>query len=259
MIIPRNKWNKYISRLSRINQAAADDILAYVDKHGGLDAIDRTQLIDYGYYVSTKYGEASAALSADMYDAVAELSRAGVPAALPAETATYSDVAKTVNGIIKNTNSEDVLAQGISRLVKRAGTDTMLSNAYRDRPRGKGSKKRHSGAQAAWVPSGDTCPYCLMLASKGWQYQTEWAEDSHAEHIHANCNCSYMVRFSEDMDIEGYDPEEYREEYLEAGDNRKDRLNAMRREQYDENKDKINEQKREAYAERKEREMTEGP
>lgn len=256
MEIPRNRWNKYITSLRSINDKAANEFLDYIKRNGGYETMDRTSLIDYAYYISNKYGEASAAVSAEMYDAIAILSGAPVPAAIPAETATYSDVAKTVNGIIKNTGNEDILAQGIGRLVKMAGTDTMLSNAYRDRPRGKGSKRRHTGAQVAWIPSGDTCAYCIMLSSKGWQNQTEWGASHHAEHIHANCDCNYAVRFNDNLSVEGYNPEEYKAMYDEAdpGGSRKDKLNAMRREAYAENKDEINAQKRSNYEKRKERE-----
>jgi hypothetical protein len=257
--ISQKEWNSYIGRLRQVNNKAADEFKKLIIDKGGYGNIERQKLIDYAYGLTTKYGEASAALSAQMYDAVAELSGALVPAAVPAETAAYSEVAKTVNGIIKNTGNEDILAQGIGRLVKRAGADTMLSNAYRDRPKGKGSKRRHSGAQVAWIPSGDTCPYCIMLASKGWQNQTEWAANDHSEHIHANCDCTYMVRFNNDLSVEGYDPDEYREMYDDAdpGGSRKDKLNAMRREAYAENKDEINAQKRSAYEKRKERESSE--
>ena len=135
----------------------------------------------------------------------------------------------------------------------------MLSNAYRDRPKGRGSKRRHSGAQVAWIPSGDTCPYCIMLASKGWQHQTEWAANNHSEHIHANCDCTYMVRFNDDLNVEGYEPEEYREFYnnIDPGGSREDKLNAMRRYAYAENKEKINAQKRSAYEKRKEQNSSE--
>ena len=256
MQITRDRWNKYIASLRKINDTAANEFLSYITRKGGYEAMDRTSLIDYAYYISNKYGEASAAVSAQMYDAIAELSGAVVPAAVPAETATYSEVAKTVNGIIKNTANEDILSQGIGRLVKMAGTDTMLSNAYRDRPKGKGSKKKHSGAQVAWIPAGDTCPYCIMLASKGWANQTQWAANNHSEHIHANCDCTYMVRFNNDLTVEGYEPDEYRAMYDNAdpGGSRKDKLNAMRREAYAENKDKINAQKRSNYEKQKERE-----
>ena len=255
MTISKSRWKKYIADLRKINDKAANDFTAYLVRKGGFDAIERTELIDYAYYVANKYGEASAALSAQMYDAVARLSGVGVPAAVPAETATYSEVAKTVNGIIKNTGNGDILSQGIGRLVKMAGTDTMLSNAHRDmNAKGRGSKRRHSGAQVAWVPSGDTCAFCIMLASKGWQKQTEWAANSHSEHIHANCDCTYMVRFGDNLDIEGYDPEEYKEMYDNAdGSSREAKLNSMRREFYSENSEEINEQKRSAYAKRKER------
>ena len=47
-------------------------------------------------------------------------------------------------------------ASGVSRLVKRAGADTTPHNAVRD------------GAEWAWVPHGDACPFCRMLAYNGW-------------------------------------------------------------------------------------------
>lgn len=260
--ISLSEWSKYRDLLSRISEKAADEFRDAVFKADGrfegvgLGNIPRNELIEYAYGLATKYGEASSAVAAEMYDAIAELSGAMVPAAVPAETATYSEVAKTVNGIIKKTGNEDMLAQGIGRLVKMAGTDTVLSNAYRDRPKskgkGKGSKRKHSGAQVAWIPSGDTCPFCLMLASKGWQNQTQWAANSHSEHIHANCDCTYAVRFNNDLTIEGYDPEEYKAIYDNAeGKTRNEKFNSMRRDYYSENKDKINAQKRAAYAMKK--------
>lgn len=257
--ITQSEWKRYIATLRNINDKAADEFRAFIISRGGYNNIERQTLIDYAYGIATKYGEASAAVSAEMYDAIALLSNAPVSAAIPAETASYSEVAKTVNGIIKNTGNEDILAQGIGRLVKMAGTDTMLSNAYRDRPKGKGSKRRHSGAQVAWIPSGDTCPYCIMLASKGWQNQTEWAANSHSEHIHANCDCTYMVRFNDNLKVEGYEPEEYKQMYDDAdpGGSREDKLNAMRRDAYSENKEEINAQKRSAYEKRKERNSSE--
>lgn len=253
--VTKAQWNKYISRLRQINDKAAEEFREFILKKGGYEAIERDVLIDRAYWISTKYGEASASLTASMYDAIAELSGAAVPAALPAETATYSEVAKTVNGIIKNTGNPNILSQGIGRLVKMAGTDTMLANAYRDRPRSRGrGKQRASGAQVAWIPSGETCAFCLMLAARGWQNQTIWAAEHHSEHIHANCDCTYMVRFNEDLDVEGYYPEKIQEYYEECGDNRKERLREMRRDYYADNKDHINELKRLEYKERKIRE-----
>lgn len=250
--ISQIQWKRYIARLRRINDTAAEEYRTLIIDKGGYGNIERQKLIDYAYGISTKYGEASAALSAQMYDAIAELSGVSIPAAVPAETASYQEVAKTVNGIIKKSTNEKMLADGVGRLVKMAGTDTMLSNAYRDRPKGKGSKKRHSGAQVAWISSGDTCPFCLMLASKGWQNQTEWAANSHSEHIHSNCDCTYAVRFDNKLDVAGYDPDEYKEIYDNAeGSTRNEKLNSMRHDYREANKDKINAQKRVAYENKK--------
>ena len=104
--ISQKEWNRYIAKLRQINDKAANEFRDLIISRGGYGNIERQKLIDYAYGLTTKYGEASAALSAQMYDAVAELSGAVVPAAVPAETAAYSEVAKTVNGIIKNTGNE---------------------------------------------------------------------------------------------------------------------------------------------------------
>lgn len=259
MTLNQSEFKKYIAALRKINDKAVNEFRNWVGSHGGYAHIDRQVLIDYAYGIATKYGEGTAALSAEMYDAMASIQGAVVPAAVPAETAAYSDVAKTVNGIIKNTGNEDILAEGIGRLVKMAGTDTTLQNAYRDRSSRRSYKQRHNGAEVAWIPSGDTCPYCIMLASAGWRKQTNWGAAQHTEHVHANCDCTYMVRFIQSFDVGGYDPDEYKKMYDNAdpGGSRKDKLNAMRREAYAENKDEINEQKRSAYEKRKERESSE--
>lgn len=259
MTLSQKEFKKYISALRKINDKAVAEFRDFTIRHGGYANIDRQILIDYAYGIATKYGESAAALSAEMYDAMAAVQNAVVPAAVPAETAAYSDVAKTVNGIIKNTGNEDILAEGIGRLVKMAGTDTTLQNAYRDRSSRRSHKTRHNGAEVAWIPSGDTCPYCLMLASAGWRKQTNGGADMHTEHVHANCDCTYMVRFSSDFEVAGYNPSEYKEMYDSAdpGGSREDKLNAMRRQAYAENKNEINAQKRSAYEKRKERESSE--
>ena len=99
------------------------------------------------------------------------------------------------------------------------------------------------------MPHGDTCPFCITLASRGWQKASKKAlEGGHAEHIHANCDCEYAVRFDSRTTVAGYDPDKYLRQYANAGGD----INAMRREQYAANKDAINAQKRAAYAARKE-------
>ena len=230
MQITANAWNEYITRLSRLNQKAGQLMREYIDTHGTESTDD---LIAYAYGLVTKYGEGSAELACQMYDALAEAANAGVPAAEPAEPADYGEVARMVNATKNQTPAN--LPNGVSRLVKRAGADTTLKNAVRD------------GAEWAWVPHGDTCPFCITLASNGWQKaSSKVLKGGHAEHIHANCDCEFAIRFDHNTTVAGYDPEKYLKQYRDAGGD----INKMRRVNYAANKERINAQKRAAYAER---------
>lgn len=243
MLLTRQIWNNYIALLSKCNEAASDLMKEYMEKHGlPVTTEQRQELLDFAFSLSTKYGEAAATLACEMYDSVGALSGMILEPAIPAETATYGEVAKTVNGTMKTSKDLEVISSAVGRLVKMAGADTMLQNAQRD------------GAQFAWIPSGDTCAFCIALASRGWQYQSKNAmKGGHAEHIHSNCDCTYAVRFNDNFNVEGYDPDEYYEQYSEAdGHGAKQKVNAMRRKYYAENKERINAQKRSAYQKRKE-------
>ena len=241
MVISEKVWDNYIARLRMLNDKAAELIKKYLETHPIEDGYDLSALMAYSYGVATKYGEGAAALSAQMYDAIAELSDAYVPPAIPAKTATYNDTAKVVQGARLFSDDPAVTAGAIARLVKQASADTTLQNAQRD------------GIEFAWIPHGDTCAFCLTLASRGWQRVSRRSlARGHAEHIHNNCDCTYAIRFNGDTDVEGYDPEKYAEWYYSEPGSPKAKINAMRREIYAENKDKINAQKRSAYAKRRE-------
>ena len=230
MRITATAWAAYTQQLAKLNKKAGQLMADYIAAHG---TGDTDALIAYAHALVTKYGEGSAELACQMYDALAAAAKAGVPAAEPAQPASYGEVARMVQA----TNaSQPQMQQGVSRLVKRAGADTTLKNALRD------------GAEWAWVPQGDTCAFCLTLASRGWQKASQAAiKGGHAEHIHANCDCEYAIRFDGRSTVAGYDPDKYLRQYRAAdGD-----INKLRRVNYAANKERINAQKRAAYAARK--------
>lgn len=227
MNISEKAWREYVARLARLNQRAGQLMADYIAAHG---TGDTDALIAYAHALVTKYGEGSAELACQMYDALAAAAKAGVPAAEPAQTAAYSEVARMVQA---TKQSLPQMQRGVSRLVKRAGADTTLKNALRD------------GAEWAWIPQGDTCAFCLTLASRGWQKASQAAiKGGHAEHIHSNCDCEYAIRFDGTSTVAGYDPDEYLRRYRAAGSD----VNALRRVNYAANRERINAQKRAAYA-----------
>ena len=240
MKISKKDWKKYIARLRNVNERAADRIAEYIRTHDISTEEGLKALLDYSYAVATEYGEAATELACQMYDAVAQASGANVPAAEPAATATYGETVRAVKGKLFDTVDPDAVAASVGRLVKTAGVDTTMQNALRD------------GAEWAWVPSGDTCAYCLMLASQGWVRASRDAiRNGHAEHIHNNCDCTFQIRFNNKTSVEGYDPDALYDEYIGSGKTRRERLNAIRRKLYAKDRDRINEQKREAYRRRK--------
>ena len=230
--ITQSEWNRYIKLLRELNEQAAFDIVTFMRNHllhdptsnaiETLTSEQRKELLDYAYAIVQKYGEGAAALSAEMYDAVAILEGRYTAPAEMAQLANYGDVAKAVNGTLLQSSNLDEIANAAARWVKMAGADTTLHNAVRD------------GAQFAWVPSGETCAFCITLASRGWQYASKKTiKGGHAEHIHSNCDCQYAVRYDERTTIAGYNPDEYRSMYRHAdGRTPTEKINAMRREAY---------------------------
>lgn len=233
--ITQSSWDKYRKKVRALGDKAEEMLT-------GMILGERAEGLIYDMVVAlvNEYGEGSAALACELYDTIAAMSGKNVPPAEPAPIASQREIKNAIIGESLRTDSPEAIASVAGRYVRRASLDTMLKNALRD------------GAEFAWVPSGDSCAFCLMLASNGWQKASKEAiEGGHADHIHNNCDCNYVVRFSDDMTVEGYDPDKLYDEYMSAGNTQSERINALRRQHYAANKDTINAQKRVAYAKRK--------
>ena len=212
-MLNESNFMTYVRKMHKLNKIAAQEMQSYIDQFG-FD--NMTYLVMKANQIATKYGEGTSSLACLLYDYLAEHQGAKVPPAVPAPTATMDETWGAVQGSLNE--GEDKVANAVSRLVKQAGADTIQQNAARDH------------AEMAFVPVGQTCAFCMMLASRGWESVGRNAK-SHAAHIHANCDCQYIVRFNSDEGVEGYDPNKYKKIYYDAdpGGNWKDKLNAMRR------------------------------
>ena len=141
MTIPERSWIRFIRKLSTIRDTAARKLTAYLNdpRHEFVSSRGRKAAIDYAAALADAYGESAAAVACQMYDAIAAASHMILPPAVPAPTPTYGEVAKTVNGMIKQNQSNEAIGSSIGRLVKRTEVDTTMQNAIRD------------GAEFAWV------------------------------------------------------------------------------------------------------------
>ena len=161
--------------------------------------------------VMPTYANLSAQASADFYDASRELA-VGEP--LGAQAVSGYDKAKTdeavrafVQRIVDNGDVQgfnDEVLQRIDYEMKRSSGYCMTENGARDP-----LKPRY-----ARVPTGaETCPFCIMLASRGFVYHSRRSAGA-LDHWHANCDCRIVCSWDEDT-VDGYDTDALFDRYLE--------------------------------------------
>lgn len=195
----------------QLKQAAIDEFMEYV--HDGM-TVD--EVVDAATQVAMKFSYLGEELGAQWYDLCTEL------AGIDADEAYLPDVddadirgrASTVaksGGDVKSVLNE-FLQDQIQESIRRTGT----ANLWRDYERGIAPGKW------ARVPVGDTCAWCLMLASQGAWYLTEKSAltSKHGGEYHRHCNC-IAVYHAEPDDIGGYAKlEQYKRMYYDADNER---------------------------------------
>ena len=228
MRISSSAWRKYQRAHSMLQGEAKRLLGEYFDSLPWGDDERRcaTLLAQRAVELANHYGLADASLSAAFYDEIMSLQGSNVPQAwvmTPNPDFVAQDVREAVERATSLETAKSLSGSALSGHVKRAGVETMRTNAVRDH------------AMWAWVCIGDSCAFCRTLGSNGWQQASRSVmAGNHAEHIHDNCDCQFLVKKpGETLDVEGYDPDALLAEYLDAdGRSAQDHINAMRRADY---------------------------
>lgn len=143
--------------------------------------------------------DAAGTLAADFFDEVCEAEGIEVTSELY-EATDYSIVEDKVRYFADRLNEGDAEAfkrevvDATHYFVKRSAYDNMVMNC------------EANGVRYARVPSGfETCPFCFMLASRGFVYHSEaTAKGLHGYHDH--CDCCIVPGKRGRTRIDGYDP-----------------------------------------------------
>ena len=162
--------------------------------------------------VMPTYTTMAAQASADFYDAARELV---VGEKMGARAISDYDPAKTagsVRGFVRFVLRDDVqtfndqVLQRIDYEMKRSANMSVVENGRRD------PKK----VRYARVPTGaETCDFCLMLASRGFVYQSEGTAS--ASHCHSSCDCRVTPGW-DGTEVEDYDPRSIYDRWQDAID-----------------------------------------
>lgn len=221
MQIPRsliNELNADIKALSESAQAAAGVTLAsvFAEWDGTNIAALRNACISVLDTIASAYTDYSAARAATFYDdvralQVASSSYQAAVNSMRAPAATAGAVRAFIQKIVDGGNSSEFIETCQERLdyeIELAANMCLADNSARDPLKPKYAR----------VPSGDTCEWCLMLASNGFYYNTAEA----ASHSHSNCDCRVVPGF-EGTTVEGYDPNEIYKQWKQAVKDRESR------------------------------------
>lgn len=221
-----DRYSDGIKAVSERAQKAMDARLRSMDYSDMTQAIDR--IVADMNTVCGAAAEASAEMGAVFYDGISQLQTGE-----GYEAAAYSDhldegTEKAVRGIVQegvDGNLEGMIGQLLARVdyeTKRAAGNTVIQNARRDR----------RSPRYARVPSGvETCPFCIMLASRGPIYHTAESAGFN-NHYHPNCDCRIVPMFDVQViptmrdgkltggyiarasSIQGYDPDALYSQYM---------------------------------------------
>lgn len=176
--------------------------------------------------------EVSAQAAADFYDVAREMV-VGKPmgaAAISGWDPGESDQAvRAAVELILEGKGEDAFDETVSEhvdaMVRRSANVCVAENATAD----------PKETRWAWVPAGgETCGFCLMLASRGFEVR----KASQAKHAHPNCRCRLVPQWG-DESYEGYDPDECEDMWKNPDDHPdlQDARKARRRELYAQKKE----------------------
>ena len=241
--VSKKAWDNYTKRLEAQRLEAYNDAYEWVMRHGSA-ANTRKMMVEASIY----HGRSTSALAATWFDQMAIAEGADVVKAVPINDPPQiraRRMAIAENMAMPKLLAGDkegfakAIASAVAADVKRQATNTVMLNAQR------------AGAEYAWIPGGgETCAFCIALASNGWQPASKaTAMGNHADHIHDNCMCEFAIRFDKSTQYSSFDADKYSEMYKDAdGRNAQDKINSIRRDLYAENGDKIREQHRERYA-----------
>lgn len=215
-MIDWNEFKAYNDEVARLGNEAAsnveESIMGWCREHESATVAEKREaakLIMEGFVQA--YDDTAAKFAADWYDYRAEKSGAGLDRAIT--TTTYSpesvdDVARYQAKKLLD-GDDAAFAKACGEYARndlfRSLNETILDNVGRDKDK---------GAMFARVPTGfETCPFCLMLASRGAVYYTRKSAGGW-NHFHRGCDCKVVPSFDPDPDaevVEGVKPRELRE------------------------------------------------
>lgn len=220
-MIPREMLNEFTAQLNSLSAATreiAKTKLENLSYSSPDDLFVKTlEILNSVCGTST---DKAAAYAASFYDAVRKLELGETFGAEAisnrSQKRTIGTIDKGIEDIKNGKTYNDFMRRMLNQVdyeIKRAAGECVQQNGKRDKRK----------VRFARVPTGnDTCEFCIMLASRGFDYLSKESAGS-INHYHPNCDCRIVPGFEGETQVEGYDPDELYEQYLENKERKEQR------------------------------------
>lgn len=193
---------------SQLKQAAIDEFAEYVH-----DAMTVDEVVDIATQVAYKYSMLGEELGAQWYDLCAQLAGVDADDAYLPEVDERGIAERASKAAKPGADVRSVFNEFLSNQIQESIRRTGTANLWRDYERGL------TPGKWARVPVGETCAWCMTLASQGAWYLTEKSAltSKHGGNYHSHCNC-VAVYFADPEAIGGYSKKlsEYKQMYYDA-------------------------------------------
>lgn len=208
-----------VERLTTANRDIRALVLAELGTlWAGLDTLNadgtRDALLEAVPLLVATYGEVAATVAADFYEELRDAARvAGRFTPLPVTSFDLEALAGRIRwsvGPLYSGSPDPAGALGrlelqVDEFTLQQGRETIAESVARD----------PAGPRWARVPMGDTCKFCITLASRGPVYRS--AESAgRGRRFHGKCDCQATPIWPNDPLPEGYDPDALYEQYNAA-------------------------------------------
>jgi len=181
------------------------------------DEVKREVMLESMYGLVSDYGDAAAVESLGWYLALRAEAvglddgfQPALPEQLP-EDVVHASTRWALGELMKGEDPEKALKSlngVLDRLVKKLGRESIVRAADSDPKKPRWAR----------IPHGQTCAWCLMLASRGWVYLDAQSAGA-ARQWHADCDCQIVPAWGKKTPkIAGYDPDALHAQYEAARD-----------------------------------------
>lgn len=189
---------RYVSAQNGVVRLAVRDLRVLWSRLSRLDPLSKRQALEQFWPVLIgRYGEITASLAADRFEELTGLSPVMVR---PVDDERANARMRWAMGAAFEGAPEKSLAllEGLAdELVKQPGRSTLIASAA------------GHGLRFARVPVGVTCPWCRLLGSRGFVYESR-ASAGERRAFHGDCDCRIAI---EGEPTPGYDPDALYAEY----------------------------------------------